>query len=108
MKVQALIFSLIVTLGTSAVLSNNGEPNLALCKQATGIYDVCDTLHSFVRCNGYEVILAADCTLSNSSYCHIVHGRGGCDGTTPPDLSTESPTCETTASAVASPSTTST
>ncbi|KAJ8131864.1 hypothetical protein O1611_g1764 [Lasiodiplodia mahajangana] len=104
MKVQALVATFLATLGTSAVLPDDGNTNPAFCTQATGIYDVCDTPHSFIRCNGHETVLLADCRLDSSSYCHIVNGRGRCDGTTPPDLSTEAPPCETSTSAVASPS----
>ncbi|KAI1130788.1 hypothetical protein F5Y10DRAFT_262732 [Nemania abortiva] len=105
MKVQAVILALLAALGTPTVLSTDNSPNPAICRRAKGIYDVCDTLHSFARCKGHNVMLIADCKLGKSNYCRIVHDRGSCDGTTPPKLPTESPSYVTASSAAALPST---
>ncbi|KAI1144821.1 hypothetical protein F4825DRAFT_304217 [Nemania diffusa] len=94
MKAQSLILVFLAAVGTSALLSNVHSLNPAICKRARGTYDVCDTLHSFVRCRGHEAILITDCRLSTSTYCQVINGRGRCDGTSAPDLANEAPSCE--------------
>ncbi|KAI0440512.1 hypothetical protein F4803DRAFT_552992 [Xylaria telfairii] len=96
MKIQALLAIPLATLAASTALPARRSSNPSVCLHARGIYDVCDTQHSFVRCNGHEAILVADCKLDASSYCQIINGKGRCDGAAPPDLAGEAPSCEVT------------
>ncbi|TRX89362.1 hypothetical protein FHL15_009799 [Xylaria flabelliformis] len=94
MKTSALLAISLAALATSTALPARRSPNPATCRHPKGVYDICDTEHSFVRCNGHEAILVADCKLDASSYCRVVDGRARCDGETAPDLADEVPSCE--------------
>ncbi|RYC65947.1 hypothetical protein CHU98_g218 [Xylaria longipes] len=97
MKTQALLAIPLAALATSTVLPvARRSLNPAICLRAKGVYDICDTEHSFIRCDGHEAILITDCRLDASSYCQVINGRGRCDGETPPDLAGEAPSCEVT------------
>ncbi|KAI0451619.1 hypothetical protein F5B21DRAFT_507101 [Xylaria acuta] len=96
MKTQALLAISLAALGTSTALPARRNSNPAICLRSRGVYDICDTEHSFIRCDGHEAILITDCRLDPSSYCQVVNGRGRCDGETPPDLAGEAPSCEAT------------
>ncbi|KAI1111843.1 hypothetical protein F5Y14DRAFT_453700 [Nemania sp. NC0429] len=102
MKVQALLLASLAALGTSSVVPEDSSifyPHI--CKKATGVYDTCDSQHSYFRCNGHNALLVVDCRVGNNTYCRIVNGRGSCDGTTPPDLSFGSNNNEATSYAAA-------
>ncbi|KAI1754010.1 hypothetical protein F4782DRAFT_494727 [Xylaria castorea] len=94
MKTPALLAISLAALATSTALPARRSSNPAICLRAKGVYDICDTEHSFVRCSGHEAILIADCKLDPSSYCQVVDGRGSCNGETAPDLVDEAPSCE--------------
>ncbi|KAI1171566.1 hypothetical protein F4777DRAFT_564951 [Nemania sp. FL0916] len=83
MKVNAFLIASLAVLGASA---DGQSPNPAICVQAKGVYDVCDTDWSFVRCHGHEAMLIKDCRVTESTYCRVTHGKGRCDSLTPPDL----------------------
>ncbi|KAI1198014.1 hypothetical protein F5X97DRAFT_343108 [Nemania serpens] len=106
MKSQALLLASLAALATSATALPEGISSIyypSMCKKGAGIYDVCDTEHSYLRCRGHDAMLIVDCKVGNSSYCRILEGRGGCDGTSPPDLSDDEATpCETASAAAAS------
>ncbi|KAI3335975.1 hypothetical protein F4824DRAFT_137491 [Ustulina deusta] len=104
MKTQALLLASLAVLGKSTALPDRHLTNTAICKRPKGIYDVCDTERSFIRCNGHDALLITDCILDDSTYCRIVNGRGRCDGATPPNLGGGSPTYETDSSATPSAS----
>ncbi|KAI0861740.1 hypothetical protein F4860DRAFT_513534 [Xylaria cubensis] len=104
MKTSALLAISLAALAISTALPARRSPNPAACRHPQGVYDICDTEHSFVRCNGHEAILVADCKLDASSYCQVVDGRGRCDGETAPDLSNEVPSCEANPAAAPSAS----
>ncbi|KAI1423355.1 hypothetical protein F5Y12DRAFT_716426 [Xylaria sp. FL1777] len=86
MKTRALLLVSLAVLGPSTALPESHLTNPGICKRAKGVYDVCDTEHSFIRCNGHDALLITDCIIGNSTYCRIDNGRGHCDGAAPPDL----------------------
>ncbi|KAH8165635.1 hypothetical protein CIB48_g2602 [Xylaria polymorpha] len=96
MKTQALLAISLAALATSTALPARRSSNPSICQHAGGVYDVCDTAHSFIRCHGHEAILITDCKLDALSYCQVVNGRGRCDGAAPPDLAGEAPSCDAT------------
>ncbi|KAI0398995.1 hypothetical protein F4802DRAFT_603419 [Xylaria palmicola] len=98
MKPQTLLVTALAATGTPMALPGRHDFNPGFCVHARGVYDVCDTEHSFIRCDGHQTLLIADCKLDASSYCQVVDGRARCDGTTPPDLGGgEFPSCEAVA-----------
>ncbi|KAI1367910.1 hypothetical protein F5Y08DRAFT_31987 [Xylaria arbuscula] len=100
MRSQVLLLASLAMLSASTAL-----PNPEICPRQDGVYDVCDTNYSFIRCNGHETTLIADCRAGPSTYCHIVNDRGFCNGTAPPNLGGTTEPCETGSSyAVASAS----
>lgn len=102
MKVQTLLLASLAALGASTALPEDTSIYYpTICKKAQGIYDVCDTQHSYLRCHGHDVMLAVDCKQTSSTYCHVVNSRGYCDSTTPPDLSNSETGTYTTTSAAA-------
>ncbi|KAI0478124.1 hypothetical protein F4859DRAFT_513706 [Xylaria cf. heliscus] len=95
MKTQSLLAIPLATLATSTLLPETRRiSNPAICPRPRGVYDICDTEHSFIRCHGHDAILVTDCRPDPSSYCQVVDNRGRCDGVTPPDLAGEAPACE--------------
>ncbi|KAI0802161.1 hypothetical protein GGR55DRAFT_461397 [Xylaria sp. FL0064] len=88
MKTPALLLILgsLASLGKPTALLTSDLANPSICKQPQGVYDVCDTEYSFMRCNGHDALLATDCIVGDSTYCRIVAGRGRCDAATPPKL----------------------
>ncbi|KAI0426851.1 hypothetical protein F5Y09DRAFT_350860 [Xylaria sp. FL1042] len=90
-----LLLSSLAGLGKPTALPETYLSNPSICMKSQGVYDVCDTEHSFIRCNGHEALLVTDCIIGNSTYCRIVDSRGRCDGASPPKLCGGSPPCET-------------
>ncbi|KAI1304815.1 hypothetical protein F5Y03DRAFT_395338 [Xylaria venustula] len=94
MKPQALLIASLAALGASTALPKNDLSNPGICVHAYGVYDVCDTEHSFIRCNGHEALLITDCMTGSATYCRIVNCRGRCDGATAPELGGGPSDCE--------------
>ncbi|KAI2626245.1 hypothetical protein GGS21DRAFT_279855 [Xylaria nigripes] len=86
MKHQVLFLAYLAALGTCTTPSNHRSQDPDICAQSEGIYDICDTPYSFIRCDGHDAILVQDCRQSPSTYCRIVDDKGHCDGKTPPDM----------------------
>ncbi|KAK5635322.1 hypothetical protein RRF57_011034 [Xylaria bambusicola] len=102
MEIQTFLLPCLAMLGIATALPDSYKLNPSICARPTGVYDVCDTKHSFIRCNGHNALLVTDCIASNSTYCRIVNGRGSCDGSSPPDLGGETPPCGTDSSTIPS------
>ncbi|KAJ2990193.1 hypothetical protein NUW58_g3076 [Xylaria curta] len=86
MKPHTLLVAALSAFGTSSPVPDRRSAAPSICVSGGGVYDVCDTAHSFIRCSGHDALLIADCMEDKSSYCQIVNGRGHCNGTAPPDL----------------------
>ncbi|RWA13200.1 hypothetical protein EKO27_g1905 [Xylaria grammica] len=84
MRSPILLLASLAALRTSTALPSRQLSNPALCVRPEGIYDVCDTEHSFVRCSGHDALLITDCKLDNTTYCQVTNDRGSCNGTSPP------------------------
>ncbi|KAI0388632.1 hypothetical protein F5Y17DRAFT_474346 [Xylariaceae sp. FL0594] len=100
-----LLFTLFIAVESSPISHNipEGEGDrvlatppvtrAALCHRPEGIYDVCDTLHSYLRCRGTRPMTAFDCAATmdpaepdpgHGHYCQILDDRGSCTGRSPP------------------------
>ncbi|KAI1199989.1 hypothetical protein F5X97DRAFT_321745 [Nemania serpens] len=55
-----LVVLVLVALGISTPIGLT-DPRAAMCLREVGIYDVCDTLHSFLRCKG-RLPMMGSCT----------------------------------------------
>jgi hypothetical protein len=84
--IYLLLASLAAQLGMTNPLPDKHTPDPYVCTRDTGVYDVCDTEHSYIKCRGHDAILVVDCKTDPSHYCHIVKGRGHCNGRTPPPM----------------------
>ncbi|KAI1161149.1 hypothetical protein F5B18DRAFT_653962 [Nemania serpens] len=87
MKLQALLFASLAALGASTALPKSSSTYWpSMCNKAKGLYDVCDTNHSYIRCHGHDALAEVDCRLDNTTYCRVVNDHGTCRGTSPPYL----------------------
>ncbi|KAI1306385.1 hypothetical protein F5Y03DRAFT_354611 [Xylaria venustula] len=83
---RALVFLALVALSVGTPIGQKSPRSASVCVRQTGIYDVCDTLHSFLRCRGYKPTMAFDCTHAPDHYCIIQNDKGSCNGLLPPPL----------------------
>ncbi|KAK5629521.1 hypothetical protein RRF57_005236 [Xylaria bambusicola] len=83
---QALVFLALVALSISTPIGLTSSRAVSGCARETGIYDVCDTLHSFLRCRGLRPMMAFDCAHAPDHYCLIQNDKGSCNGLRPPPL----------------------
>ncbi|GAW21710.1 hypothetical protein ANO14919_112340 [Xylariales sp. No.14919] len=81
-----LVFLALVALGISTPIDLKNPRATNICPRETGIYDVCDTLHSFLRCRGNRPMMAFDCAHAPDHYCIIQDDKGSCNGLLPPPL----------------------
>ncbi|CAJ2509754.1 Uu.00g056540.m01.CDS01 [Anthostomella pinea] len=79
MLVQAFLFTALAALGSAKPVP---APSASACTREHGTYDVCDTAHSYMRCQGHRPIMVADCRRPH--YCQIINGKGSCNGLSPP------------------------
>ncbi|KAI3337225.1 hypothetical protein HD806DRAFT_528798 [Xylariaceae sp. AK1471] len=75
---QFLIFLALVALGISTPVGLDRRA-ATICPREEGVYDVCDTVHSFLRCRGSQAMMAFDCAQSPEHYCQILNDRGSCN-----------------------------
>ncbi|KAH9905401.1 hypothetical protein F4778DRAFT_779742 [Xylariomycetidae sp. FL2044] len=61
------------------------------CARNAGVYDVCDTTHSYLRCRGLRAMMVVDCKRTAENYCEIVNDRGNCNGRRPPSFNATMP-----------------
>ncbi|KAI0204916.1 hypothetical protein F4808DRAFT_315055 [Astrocystis sublimbata] len=98
MRMQAVLALPLVALPMSSALpaqdSARRSMSPAICRRSEGLYDICDTDHSYVRCRGHEAVLIADCKIAANTFCQVVNGRGSCDAQSPPSLADDGPSCE--------------
>lgn len=80
-----LVVLVLVALGISTPIGLT-DPRAAMCLREVGIYDVCDTLHSFLRCKGRLPMMSVDCAQEPNHYCLILNDRGSCTGLNPPPM----------------------
>ncbi|KAI1421663.1 hypothetical protein F5Y12DRAFT_688341 [Xylaria sp. FL1777] len=83
---HVLVFLALVALSISTPIGLKNQRAISICARETGIYDVCDTLHSFLRCRGSRPMMAFDCAQSPDHYCLIQNDKGSCNGLLPPPL----------------------
>ncbi|KAI1743911.1 hypothetical protein F4680DRAFT_407913 [Xylaria scruposa] len=81
-----LAFLALITLGIGTPVGLNHPRAATICPRETGIYDVCDTLHSFLRCRGTWPMMAFDCAHEPDHYCLIQNDKGSCSGLRPPPM----------------------
>ncbi|KAI3343764.1 hypothetical protein F4824DRAFT_20494 [Ustulina deusta] len=81
-----LVFLALVALSISTPIGLNNARAASVCARENGIYDVCDTLHSFLRCRGTRPMMAFDCAHAPDHYCLIEDDKGSCNGLLPPAL----------------------
>ncbi|KAI0430345.1 hypothetical protein F5Y09DRAFT_307879 [Xylaria sp. FL1042] len=83
---RVLIFLALIALSVSTPIGLKNHRAATICAREIGIYDVCDTLHSFLRCRGTRPMMAFDCAHAPDHYCLIQNDRGSCNGLLPPPL----------------------
>ncbi|KAI0400352.1 hypothetical protein F4802DRAFT_498149 [Xylaria palmicola] len=88
---QLVVFLALVTLGIGAPAGVGSRPRprpraANTCTREEGVYDVCDTMHSFLRCRGNRPTMVFDCAHSPDHYCLIQNDKGSCMGLRPPPM----------------------
>ncbi|KAI0015908.1 hypothetical protein F4780DRAFT_783691 [Xylariomycetidae sp. FL0641] len=78
-----LISLLLTATGLASPLQK--EKN-SMCFRDKGTYDVCDTMHSYIRCHEHNAMMVVDCRPSKKTYCQVVSDKGSCNGESPPAL----------------------
>ncbi|GAP87699.1 hypothetical protein SAMD00023353_2800220 [Rosellinia necatrix] len=84
---QLFVLLTLVTLGiTTPIGLNTPRAAASMCLREIGVYDVCDTLHSFTRCRGNRPMMVFDCKHDPAHYCSIQDDKGSCSGLLPPPM----------------------
>ncbi|KAI0879167.1 hypothetical protein GGS24DRAFT_230960 [Hypoxylon argillaceum] len=83
---QFLVLLALVALSISTPVGLNSRKAANICPRENGIYDVCDTVHSFLRCRGDRPMMVFDCSHEPNHYCLIQNDKGSCNGLRPPPM----------------------
>lgn len=83
---QFLVLLALAALGVGTPVGLNNARAAAMCAREIGIYDVCDTMHSYTRCRGSRPMMVFDCVHSPDHYCLIQNDKGSCSGLRPPPM----------------------
>ncbi|KAH8167983.1 hypothetical protein CIB48_g210 [Xylaria polymorpha] len=81
-----LAFLALVGLGVGTPVGLNHPRAFTMCPREYGVYDVCDTMHSFLRCRGTRPMMVFDCAQEPDHYCLIQNDKGSCSGLLPPPM----------------------
>ncbi|KAI1187067.1 hypothetical protein F5B17DRAFT_336339 [Nemania serpens] len=83
-----VVVLVLVALGISTPvgLSDPRAAAMSTCLREAGIYDVCDTIYSYLRCKGRSPMMSVDCAQEPGHYCLIKNDRGSCTGLSPPPM----------------------
>ncbi|KAI8952406.1 hypothetical protein F4801DRAFT_541431 [Xylaria longipes] len=76
----------LIALGVGTPVGLNHPRATTICAREEGIYDVCDTMFSFLRCRGNRPMMAFDCAQEPDHYCLVQNDKGSCNGLRPPPM----------------------